>query len=235
MIITDPNTKSEYTQTEEIFFKMHWAYFSGQYKIMNCTRIIVNNNKAFDFTDNILGQLKKSNLFNKQIDDGFKKINKLNGLLPVNRAKSFNNKILLNNKNNNRNSVFLNSLNQNMNNNKKYYQNNINKNNNDNEQKNNVDNNNKIKVNQNNKLLNYMDDKVPKNNLLNKDMIKTSSGFPINLFKNKQNIGARNNQKGENDINNNFITNKYNNFNSKQNKDNIKLKMAKSSTSFYKK
>ena len=62
--------KNEYTQTEEIFFKMHWSYFSGQYKIMNCTKIIINNNNAFDFTDNILGQLKKSNLFNKQIDEG---------------------------------------------------------------------------------------------------------------------------------------------------------------------
>ena len=239
MIITDPNTKSEYTQTEEIFFKMHWSYFSGQYKIMNCTRIVVSNNNAFDFTDNILGQLKKSNLFNKQIDEGFKKISKLNGLLPVNRAKSFNNKIILNNKNNNRNSVFLNNLNQNMNNNKKYIQNNMNKNNNENEHKNNADNNNylnynnnKIKVNQNNKLLNYMNDKAPKNN---KDMIKTSSAFPINLMKNKQNIGARNIQKGENDLDNNFITNKYNNFNNNQFKENIKLKMAKSSTSFYKK
>ena len=150
-----------------------------------------------------------------------------------------NTKIILNNKNNNRNSVFLNNLNQNMNNNKKYIQNNMNKNNNENEHKNNADNNNylnynnnKIKVNQNNKLLNYMNDKAPKNN---KDMIKTSSAFPINLMKNKQNIGARNFQKGENDLDNNFITNKYNNFNNNQFKENIKLKMAKSSTSFYKK
>ena len=32
-LITDTNMKNEYTQTEEIFFKMHWSYFSGQYKI----------------------------------------------------------------------------------------------------------------------------------------------------------------------------------------------------------
>ena len=242
--ITDSNMKSEYTQTEEIFFKMHWSYFSGQYKIMNCTRITVNNNNAFDFTDELFGQLKKSSLFNKQIDDSFKTIGRINGLLPVNRAKSFNNKIILSNKKNNRNSIFLNNLNQNMNinsENRKYYQNNMNKNKNDNEQKNNVDNNNylnsnnKIQMNKNNNLYNYISDKAPKNNMMNKDMIKTSSTFPINLFKNKQFKGARNNQNGEKNINNNYISNKFNNFNNNQGTDNNKLKMAKSSTSFYKK
>ena len=234
--ITDTNMKSEYTQTEEIFFKMHWSYFSGQYKIMSCTRIVINNNSGFDFTANIFGQLKKSNLYSKQIDDSFKTINKLNGLLPVNRAKSFNNKIILSNKNNNRNSVFLNNLNKNMNINdkKKYFNNNINKNKNDNEQKNNADNNN-IQLNKNNKLFNFTMDKTPKNNIMNKDMIKTSTSFPINLVRNKQNIGARNVPKGEGNINNNFISTKYNNFNDNQYKDNIKIKMAKSSTSFYKK
>jgi hypothetical protein len=229
--------KSEYTQTEEIFFKMHWSYFSGQYKIMSCTRIVINNNSGFDFTANIFGQLKKSNLYSKQIDDSFKTINKLNGLLPVNRAKSFNNKIILSNKNNNRNSVFLNNLNKNMNINdkKKYFNNNINKNKNDNEQKNNADNNNNIQLNKNNKLFNFTMDKTPKNNIMNKDMIKTSTSFPINLVRNKQNIGARNVPKGEGNINNNFISTKYNNFNDNQYKDNIKIKMAKSSTSFYKK
>ena len=235
--ITDTNMKSEYTQTEEIFFKMHWSYFSGQYKIMSCTRIVINNNSGFDFTANIFGQLKKSNLYSKQIDDNFKTINKLNGLLPVNRAKSFNNKIILSNKNNNRNSVFLNNLNKNMNINdkKKYFNNNINKNKNDNEQKNNADNNNNIQLNKNNKLFNFTIDKTPKNNIMNKDMIKTSTSFPINLVRNKQNIGARNVPKGEGNINNNFISTKYNNFNDNQYKDNIKIKMAKSSTSFYKK
>ena len=235
--ITDTNMKSEYTQTEEIFFKMHWSYFSGQYKIMSCTRIVINNNSGFDFTANIFGQLKKSNLYGKQIDDSFKTINKLNGLLPVNRAKSFNNKIILSNKNNNRNSVFLNNLNKNMNINdkKKYFNNNINKNKNDNEQKNNADNNNNIQLNKNNKLFNFTMDKTPKNNIMNKDMIKTSTSFPINLVRNKQNIGARNVPKGEGNINNNFISTKYNNFNDNQYKDNIKIKIAKSSTSFYKK
>ena len=244
IVITDSNMKSEYTQTEEIFFKMHWSYFSGQYKIMNCTRITVNNNNAFDFTDEIFGQLKKSSLFNKQIDDSFKSIGRINGLLPVNRAKSFNNKIVLSNKKNNRNSIFLNSLNQNMNinsDNRKYYQNNMNKNKNDNEQKNNAENNNylnsnnKVQKNKNNNLYNYISDKAPKKNIMNKDMIKTSSTFPINLFKNKQFMGARNIPKEEKNINNNYISNKFNNFNNNQNTDNSKLKMAKSSTSFYKK
>ena len=36
-------------------------------------------------------------------------------------------------------------------------------------------------------------------------------------------------------MNNNYLETKYNNFNDKSYNDNIKLKMAKSSTSFYKK
>ncbi len=239
-LITDSNMKSEYTQTEEIFFKMHWSYFSGQYKIMSCSKFgnFVNNN--FDISSsNLFGQLKRNNLYRKNLDDNLKTINKFNGMNPVIRAKSFNNKIILNN---NRNSVSVNGANNNVNiiNSKKYYNNNIKKTNininkNDNEQKNNADNNNNIQLNKNNKLFNFTMDKTPKNNIMNKDMIKTSTSFPINLVRNKQNIGARNVPKGEGNINNNFISTKYNNFNDNQYKDNIKIKMAKSSTSFYKK
>ncbi len=239
-LITDSNMKSEYTQTEEIFFKMHWSYFSGQYKIMSCSKFgnFVNNN--FDISSsNLFGQLKRNNLYRKNLDDNLKTINKFNGMNPVIRAKSFNNKIILNN---NRNSVSLNGANNNVNiiNSKKYYNNNIKKTNininkNDNEQKNNADNNNNIQLNKNNKLFNFTMDKTPKNNIMNKDMIKTSTSFPMNIVRNKQNIGARIVPKGEGNINNNFISTKYNNFNDNQYKDNIKIKMAKSSTSFYKK
>ena len=34
----EPKTKDEYTQTDEIFFRMHWTYFVGKYKILNCKR-----------------------------------------------------------------------------------------------------------------------------------------------------------------------------------------------------
>ena len=61
------------------------------------------------------------------------------------------------------------------------------------------------------------------------------SSYSINIMKNKQNAVVRNNQKEEGNINKNFLSTKYNNFNDKSYKDNIKLKMAKSSTSFYKK
>ena len=40
-IITEPNYKNAYTQTEEIFFRMHWTFFVGKYKILNGKR---NNN-----------------------------------------------------------------------------------------------------------------------------------------------------------------------------------------------
>ena len=39
---TDPNTKNDYSQTEEIFFRMHWSYFVGKYKIL--VGIRANNN-----------------------------------------------------------------------------------------------------------------------------------------------------------------------------------------------
>ena len=34
----EPKTKDEYTQTDEVFFRMHWTYFVGKYKILNCKR-----------------------------------------------------------------------------------------------------------------------------------------------------------------------------------------------------
>ena len=244
-LITDTNMKNEYTQTEEIFFKMHWSYFSGQYKIMSSNKLgdYLNSNN-FDISSNLFGQLKRSNFYKKQIDDNLKTLNRLNGMNPVTRAKSFNNKIILNNKN----SIFLNGINNNINiiANKKFLNNNANRNNvntNDNEQKNNMDNHddlgedNKMKIinNQNNKLFNFTIDNNSNHDIITKQFKKNSSPFSINIMKNKQNAVVRNNQKEEGNINKNFLSTKYNNFNDKSYKDNIKLKMAKSSTSFYKK
>ena len=244
-LITDTNMKNEYTQTEEIFFKMHWSYFSGQYKIMSSNKLgdYLNSNN-FDISSNLFGQLKRSNFYKKQIDDNLKTLNRLNGMNPVTRAKSFNNKIILNNKN----SIFLNGINNNINiiANKKFLNNNVNRNNvntNDNEQKNNMDNHddlgedNKMKIinNQNNKLFNFTIDNNSNHDIITKQFKKNSSPFSINIMNNKQNAVVRNNQKEEGNINKNFLSTKYNNFNDKSYKDNIKLKMAKSSTSFYKK
>ena len=244
-LITDTNMKNEYTQTEEIFFKMHWSYFNGQYKIMSSNKLgdYLNSNN-FDISSNLFGQLKRSNFYKKQIDDNLKTLNRLNGMNPVTRAKSFNNKIILNNKN----SIFLNGINNNINiiANKKFLNNNVNRNNvntNDNEQKNNMDNHddlgedNKMKIinNQNNKLFNFTIDNNSNHDIITKQFKKNSSPFSINIMKNKQNAVVRNNQKEDGNINKNFLSTKYNNFNDKSYKDNIKLKMAKSSTSFYKK
>ena len=243
-LITDSHVKNEYTQTEEIFFKMHWTYFSGQYKIMSCNKLgDYFNNNNFDFSSNLFGQLKKSNFYKKQIDENLKVLNRLNGINSVTRAKSFNNKIIFNNKN----SIILQGVNSkiNINDAKKYLNNNLKKNNNknDNEQKNNIDNygdingQNKIDIinNKNNKLFNFTIDNNSNKDLLNKEPKKQSTTFAINIIKNKQNGFFRNNIKEGINMNNNYLETKYNNFNDKSYNDNIKLKMAKSSTSFYKK
>ena len=65
-LITDPNMKSEYTQTEEIFFKMHWSYFSGQYKIIDCgPRLITTNRNYFGISTNLFGQIRTRSEFYK--------------------------------------------------------------------------------------------------------------------------------------------------------------------------
>ena len=245
-LITDSNMKNEYTQTEEIFFKMHWSYFSGQYKIMSCNKLEdYFNNNNFDFSSNLFGQLKKSNFYKKQIDENLRILNRLNGITPVTRAKSFNNKIIFNNKN----FVFLQGTNNKINviDTKKYLNNNLKKinniNKNDNEQKNNNDNNNnddtdrqnKKNVINNNKLFNFTLENNSNKDLLNKEPKKHSPTFTINIIKNKQKEIIKNNIKEVNHMNNHYLVTKNNNFNDKSYRDNIKLKMAKSSTSFYKK
>ena len=43
-VSTEPNFKSDYTQTEEIFFRMHWTFFVGKFKILTGKRNTNNNN-----------------------------------------------------------------------------------------------------------------------------------------------------------------------------------------------
>ena len=63
-VLTDPSMKDDYTQTEEIFFKMHWSYFAGKYKIINCRKKpIISTSNFFGFTTNLFGQLKNRNSF----------------------------------------------------------------------------------------------------------------------------------------------------------------------------
>ena len=259
-IITDPNMKNEYTQTEEIFFKMHWSYFSGQYKILACRKRTTYSNNHYNFigvSANLFGQLN-NNYYKRQMDiNNINTLNKLNANLYYNiRSKSLNNKIILNSKievpiaNNFKN------LNINKNNiNNKY--NNLNNNNNnknlsnDNDQKNNEDNNDgqnsKKLINQNsakklnienNKLFNLTMNKGLKKESLNKEFIKTTNSNSIsnpigNIKNNNMNMKKGINIKNENN-NNKFYSTKYNGFNKSKINNNLKIKMAKSSSSFYK-
>ena len=64
--IINNNTKSEYTQTEEIFFQKHWTYFAGQYKIIDCgPRLIRTNQNYFGVSTNLFGQIRTRGEFFK--------------------------------------------------------------------------------------------------------------------------------------------------------------------------
>ena len=95
-IITDPNMKNEYTQTEEIFFKMHWSYFSGQYKILSCKSrgMMMSNNNYFGLSQNFFGQLRNMNIYNNSLLN-----NRRNGDIINNNYNKYNGKIIYNNNN----------------------------------------------------------------------------------------------------------------------------------------
>ena len=174
-LFTDPNMKNEYTQTEEIFFKMHWSYFTGQYKILTCKSRGMNNN-YFGFTKNLFGNLKNRNIYNnnsllnnKRNADLISNYNKFNGKLNFNnnnlnvvRSKSLNNRMIfsgknkspginfnrnsnINNNNINKNNIINNYYNKIINDNK-ISSNNINNENNNDEKNNNKNNNNQNNI-----------------------------------------------------------------------------------------
>ena len=105
-ILTDPNMKHEYTQTEEIFFKMHWSYFTGQYKILSCkTRGIISTNNYYGLMQNSLNQLRNRNIYNynsllnnKKNGNYFNGINYNNNNLNVIRSKSLSNRMIFSGK-----------------------------------------------------------------------------------------------------------------------------------------
>ena len=96
------NTKNEYTQTEEIFFKMHWTYFSGQYKIIDCgPRLIYNNKNYFGISTNLFGQIRTKNDFYKNaVVNNYRNNNGLNNKRYGNYGKTNRNNENLNNSNN---------------------------------------------------------------------------------------------------------------------------------------
>ena len=118
-MVTDPNMKHEYTQTEEIFFKMHWSYFAGQYKIMQFkkNRVIQKSNNFLGMSMNFFGNVKNKTLYGGSSLSSRKNIQNNNN---SNLNNNINNN-LNSNYNNNSNKLFsnftkLNSNNSNLNN-----------------------------------------------------------------------------------------------------------------------
>ena len=186
------NTKEDYTQTEEIFFKMHWTYFSGQYKIIDCApRLIPNNKSYFGITTNLFGQLRTKNDFYKNaVINNYNNNNNINNKryiknlnnsnnMNIIRPQSFNNKFIFNKKNfKPQQQKYDNNKNNNNNNNNFNYliKNNIN----------------------NNKIINKFNSDKNMNNKINSGVRysqnKISSNLKTNLDKNRLLYLARNNE-----------------------------------------
>jgi len=61
---TEPNTKNDYSQTEEIFFTNHWSYFVGKYKILTGMRANNNLPNISSYPLNILGNINNNYINN---------------------------------------------------------------------------------------------------------------------------------------------------------------------------
>ena len=280
-VLTDPSMKDDYTQTEEIFFKMHWSYFTGKYKILQCRKKpIISTSNFIGFTTNLFGQLKNRNIFinnslmnNKRnrVPDLNIKNNRFYGNINFNsnintiKAKSLTKRMVFKN----------NNIVKESNANKNIMNNNKNSNSINNEEKNTIKSSdlNNIKMMKNKNIIpsNQKIDlgksqysllvynKSQKKNLTNSYnkeendnrniYLNTSSPFSnpfpkrkkstvinsyyYNINNNETNIKRNGKSMSENT---NFYATKYNGFNKKKiSKDNLKNKMAKTSTGFYKK
>ena len=80
-IPTEPNTKNDYSQTEEIFFRMHWSFFVGKYKILTGKRTNNNLPNISGFPLNLIGKLNNNYINN---------ITKRNEILVNGRIKNIN-------------------------------------------------------------------------------------------------------------------------------------------------
>ena len=63
-IPTEASTKNDYTQTEEIFFRMNWTYFIGKYKILTGKKTNSNFPNISTLPSNDIGKMDKSHLNN---------------------------------------------------------------------------------------------------------------------------------------------------------------------------
>ena len=192
-LLTDPNMKHEYTQTEEIFFKMHWSYFTGQYKILNCKPwpTIPNPNNYFSLSQNLFGQFKNRNIYNNNLNtrkyhdlingnyNKFNgKINYNNNNLNVIRSRSLNNRIIFSSKRpsqSTKNNINYNNQNKS-----------INRNNIINSYYNKIINENKIQSN----IINKENNNIVNNEELNNEFNKTN--YKINITNNIKSIKEQN-------------------------------------------
>ena len=204
------NMKSEYTQTEEIFFKMHWSYFSGQYKIIDCgPRLITNNKSYFGISTNLFGQIRnKGEFYKNAMVNNYN--NGLNNKRYSNFVKPNRNKENLNNSNN-MNLLRPQSFNNKLIFNKKNIK----------PQQQNIDNNNKINnllnfsQKNNNNIINNKINSDKNNNKINASLrngqSNLSSNKKTNLDKNRLLYLAKNNQKK--DSNKSYSKDNRNSFN----------------------
>ena len=102
--IPNSNTRNEYTQTEEIFFKMHWSYFSGQYKIIDCgPRLITTNRNYFGISTNLFGQIRtRSEFYKNNTGKNYNGNNTGNNNIKKRYSTNNRNNENLNNSNNNK-------------------------------------------------------------------------------------------------------------------------------------
>ena len=63
-IPTEASTKNDYTQTEEIFFRMNWTYFIGKYKILTGKKTNSNFPNISTVPSNDIGKMDKNHLNN---------------------------------------------------------------------------------------------------------------------------------------------------------------------------
>ena len=248
-LLTDPNMKNEYTQTEEIFFKMHWSYFTGQYKILTCKRRELmsnnnnNNNNYIGISQSLFGQLKNRNIYNNSLLNNRRQgdiinsnYNKFNGYINYNsnnnlnvvRSKSLSNRMIFSSKNVTPGAHY--NKNNNINNNI----NNINKNhNNINNYYNKIINENTIKMNMINNI-NNNENKIDNiNEKNNEENSKMNGQNNIKIIKNQNNISS--NQKinmGKSQYST-FVSNKQQkkNLTNSYNKENSKNVFNKTSSS----
>ena len=77
----EPNTKNDYSQTEEIFFRMHWSYFVGKYKILSGIRANNNLPNISSYPLNPIGKVNNNYINNHSYSSNKRKDLLINGTI----------------------------------------------------------------------------------------------------------------------------------------------------------